>query len=219
MRWLSALIRNGLGLILGFFTLPWCVVMLLSAISLHQYWPRYPVAVISGAVLGVVFLFVRKPNKLLHTVVHEASHALLCLVLFVRLRGISATDGRGGEVQHDQADPVRSTLISIAPYTVPLVLGPILLARMWWQDGTAAMILSGLCSFFYIAHLQGLVMNVRLNFWGEDADLPKVGRLLALVLIVGSLLLLTTALIHVVWKGGAVVAPLSVPKSAPGSSR
>ena len=206
MRWLSALIRNGLGLILGFFALPWCVGILLSAISLHHYWPRYPLAVMIGGVLGLLFLFLRKPNQLLHTVVHEACHALMCLLLFVRLRGITATDGRGGEVQHDQADPVRGTLIAIAPYTVPLILGPILLARMWWHDGVAAMILSALSVFFYITHLQGLALNVRLNFWGEEADLPKVGRLLALVLIVGVLLLLTTALINVLWKGGAVAA-------------
>lgn len=206
MRWFSALIRNGLGLVLGFFALPWCLGVLLSAISLHEYWPRFPVAVIIGIGLGLGlgFLFLRKPNLLLHTLVHEASHALLCLLLFVRLRGISATDGRGGEVQHDQADPLRTTLIAIAPYTVPLLLGPALLARLWWHEGVAAMILSGLCAFLYITHLQGLALNIRLNFWGSDADLPKVGRFLALVLIAGVLLLLTAALINVLWAGGAV---------------
>ncbi len=208
MRWLSALFRNGLGLVLGFFALPWCVAVLLSAITHHQYWPRFPVAVIIGTGLGLGFLFLRRPNLLLHTLVHEACHALLCLLLFVRLRGIRATDGRGGEVEHDQADPLRTTLIAIAPYTLPLLLGPALLARMWWHEGIAAMILAGLCAFLFITHLQGLALNIRLNFWGSDADLPKVGRFLALVLIAGVLLLLTAAVINVLWAGGAVAQTL-----------
>ncbi len=204
MRWLAALIRNGLGLVLGFFALPWCLNTLLTTVSLHPYWPRHPAAVIIGAGLGLGFLFLRKPNALLHTLVHEACHALMCLLLFVRIRGISATDGRGGEVEHDQADPVRSTLIAIAPYTVPLLLGPALLARWWWHGGTTGLILSGVCSFLFITHLQGLGLNIRLNFWGEGADLPMVGRFLALVLIAGTLLLLTAAVITVLWAGGAV---------------
>ncbi len=117
---------------------------------------------------------------------------------------MSFTDGRGGEVEHNQTDPVRTTLIAIAPYTVPLLLGPALLARMWWHGPTAAIILSGVCAFLFVAHVQGLVLNIRLNFWGEKADLPRVGRFLALVLIIGTFLLLTAGTIEVLWQGGAV---------------
>lgn len=198
------MIRNGLGLVLGFFALPWCVSLLLSTCERHAYWPRYPLAVASGLAVGGLLMFLRRPNLLLHTFVHEACHALLCLLTFVKIRGMSFTDGRGGEVEHNQTDPVRTTLIAIAPYTVPLLLGPALLARMWWHGPTAAIILSGVCAFLFVAHVQGLVLNIRLNFWGEKADLPRVGRFLALVLIIGTFLLLTAGTIEVLWQGGAV---------------
>ena len=204
MRLIDLLVRNLLALVLGFFALPWCLQLLLTAIDQHQHWPRFPAATCAGAVLGLGLLFIRKPNLLLHTIIHEGCHALLCLLLFVRIRGLKATDGRGGEVEHDAADPVRSTLIAIAPYTVPLLLGPALLARWYWHTDLAGAILSGVVAFLYITHLQGLALNVRLNFWPPEADLAKVGRFLSLVLIAGVLLLLTTAVIEVLWQGGAV---------------
>ena len=204
VRWISSGIRNALGLVLGFFALPWCLSLLIASIERHAYWPRFPVAVGVGLGVGLILIFVRRQNLLFHTFVHEACHALLCLLTFVKIRGVAFTDGRGGQVDHDQADPVRTTLIAIAPYTVPLLLGPALLARLWWHQETAALILSGVCAFLYVTHLHGLALNIRLNFWGEQADLPRVGRFLALVLIIGSLLLLTTGIIEVLWAGGAV---------------
>ncbi len=201
---LSTIIRIVLAALLGFFALPWCVDLLLDTIRLHQHWPRFPAATAAGAALGLGLLFLHRPNRLVHTLLHEGAHALLCLLLFVRIRGIRATDGRGGEVEHDAADPVRTTLIAIAPYTVPLLLGPALIARWWWASGITGAVLSGVVAFLYITHVQGLVLNVRLNFWGEGADLPRVGRFLALVLIVGVLALLTAATISVLWTGGAI---------------
>lgn len=201
---LSILVRNGLGLIAGFFALPWCLAELLATVERHQHWPRQPWAVGIGMGLGWALVFLRRPNWLFHTFVHEACHALLCLLTFVKIRGVRFTDGRGGMVEHDQADPVRTTLIAIAPYTVPLLLGPALLARWWWPNGPAGELLSGLCACLFIAHVHGLAHNVRLNFWGKDADLPRVGRFLALVLIIGTLLLLTALTIEILWTGGAV---------------
>lgn len=210
VRWISSLIRNTLGLVVGFFALPWCLSVVISTIERHAYWPRFPVSIGVGVAIGVIGMFVRRPNLLFHTFVHETCHALLCLLTFVKIRGVSFTDGRGGQVEHDQADPLRTTLIVIAPYTVPLLLGPALLARMWWRDETAALILSGVCAFLYVAHLHGLALNIRLNFWGEQADLPRVGRFLALVLIIGTLLLVTAGTIEVLWAGGAVRQGLPV---------
>ena len=210
VRWISSLIRNALGLVLGFFALPWCLSVLITTIERHAYWPRFPVAIGVGAAVGIILMFVRRPNLLFHTFVHEACHALLCLLTFVRIRGVSFTDGRGGQVEHDQADPVRTTLIAIAPYTVPLLLGPALLARLWWHDEIASHALSGVCAFLFVAHLHGLALNIRLNFWGTEADLPRVGRFLALVVILGTLLLLTAGTIEVLWTGGAVRQGLPV---------
>lgn len=208
MAWLSVLIRNALAGLLGFFALPWCLDVLLTTIHQHQTWPRFPAAVAAGLTFGIGLIFWRRPNHLAHTLIHEGCHALLCLMLFVRIRGIAATDGRGGEVEHDQTDPLRSALIAIAPYTIPLLLGPALLARLWWHEGWPGMVLSGLCAFLYVTHIQGLVLNVRNNFWASDADLPRVGRFLALVLIAGVMLLLTAGVIDVLWTGAAAGAAL-----------
>lgn len=201
---LSSLIRNVLAALLGFFALPWCVDLLLDTTRLHRHWPLHPWAMAAGVVLAFAVILLRKPNWLVHTLIHEACHGLMCALLFVRVRGVRATDGRGGEVEHDAVDPVRSSLIAIAPYTVPFLLGPALIARWWWRDGTAGQILSAVVAFLFISHLVGLAYNIRFNFWGDGADLPKVGRFLALVLIACVLLLLTTATIHVLWSGGAV---------------
>jgi hypothetical protein len=202
--WLSVVIRNLLALVLGFFALPWCLDVLLTTIRLHQTWPRFPAAVAMGLVFGLALPFWRKPNLLILTLVHEACHFVMCALLFVRIEGITATRKRGGEVEHVAADPLRDTLIAIAPYTLPLLLGPFLLARMWWSEGWAGAVLSGLCAFFFVTHLQGVVLNVRGNFWGSDADLPRVGRFLSLVLIAGVALLLTAGVIQVLWAGAAV---------------
>jgi Peptidase M50B-like len=204
MRWLFALIRNAIGVVLGFFALPWCLGLLLDTIRLHQHWPRFPAATATGFAFGIGFWFIRKPNLMNHTMLHEFSHYLLCKILRVRVSSFNATDGNGGGVQFDNTDPLRSTLIHIAPYTVPLLVGPALLARTYWSHGWTGAILSGVVAFLFLTHLQGLILNIRINFWGADADLPKVGRFLALVLIAGCLLLLTTAVVAVLWAGGAI---------------
>ena len=160
-------------------------------------------ATIVGAAVGLLFLLWRKPNWFIHTAVHELCHLVVCLLVFVRPTGITVTDGRGGAVEHIETDPIRSTLIQIAPYTLPLLLTPALIVRQFIviDPGAWRHALSGAVAFLAITHLQALYHNVRINLSGDQADLVKVGRPLSFVLIALALLLVAAWTIRVLWSG------------------
>jgi hypothetical protein len=196
VRWLVAVtLAVGLG--------PICFDLLQWAGKGLRWPPPDAPALIGGAGAGVLFLLWKKPNWFIHTAVHELCHLVVCLLVFVRPTGISISNGKGGAVEHVETDPVRSTLIQIAPYTLPLLLTPILITRQFiitdpqpWRQ-----VLGGAAAFFFITHLQALYHNVRINISGEQADLVKVTRPLSFVLIVLGLMLVTTWTIRVLWSG------------------
>jgi hypothetical protein len=96
---------------------------------------------------------------------------------------------------------LRGALISLAPYAIPLVLGPLLLARALSPEGLVRSLLSAACAIAYVTHLTGLIHNVRLNLRDPKGDLAKVGRPLALTLILCMALLVTALAIAVLWDG------------------
>jgi hypothetical protein len=154
-------------------------------------------AVVIGLLLGVLLLGWRKPNLLLHTWLHETAHALMCVLLWVRIGAIEASAGQGGAVRHARVGAVRTTAILIAPYILPLLAGPVLLARYLCEPGWMRLGLSAGCGLALVLHLSDLWLNVRLNAFGQDADIPRVGHLLACVLICASLVLLAAAAVVV----------------------
>ena len=110
------------------------------------------------------------------------------------------TGDQGGAVGHESVDPFRGTIISIAPYTLPLLLAIALGFRMWVDDPShVRTFLSGFCGLLFIHHLQALYHNVRINMWGKQADLVKVGRPLSAVLIATALLFTTAWTVVVLW--------------------
>ena len=144
--------------------------------------------------------FMEKPNWLIHTLIHEACHALMCIIFFVKIHDFRATHGQGGVVAHDKTDPLRHLFILLAPYTIPLVLGPLLLARWYWADHPSAMPwLQAACAWAIIHHLHGLYHNIRINFWGKDADLTKAGKPLSVVVIATVLLATLGLTARVIW--------------------
>ena len=200
MRVVSILIRFALGLVVGVLALPWCLDRLQEVIRQHQHWPQDPWAVGGGAVVGVLALFIGRPSWMLHTLIHELCHAILCWCTGVKVRSFQISDGDGGFVKHDEPGAVRGLFILIAPYTLPLLLAPALVARMWQHyPGSWRVGLSALCAVLFVTHVVGLVRNIRINFWPNDGDLAKVGRFLALVLISCTLILVTTWTIDVLW--------------------
>ena len=198
-------LRFFLDLVLGaavwVFVVPWCWLVLV------QTWngrvlrgpPPDEYALLIGLLLGLILMFWRKPNLLLHTWVHENAHALMCVVLWVRVGSISATSGQGGETRHEPIDPFRAKPILIAPYVLPLVLGPLLLARWLCPMGTLQAVLTFACGLGICIHLHGLWLNVRFNSFGKDADIPRVGHLLSYALIACSVLLLAAACVVVLF--------------------
>jgi hypothetical protein len=181
------------------FVVPWCWQVLVRTWHSVAGPPAEEPALFTGLVLGLLLALWRRPNLLLHTWLHETAHALMCLLLFVRVGAIHATAGQGGEVRHEPVGPLRAVPILIAPYLLPLVLGPVLLARWLTPEGPLRTGLSFACGVALCMHLHGLALNLRLNTNGPDADIPRVGHLLASALIAASLLLIATACVPVLW--------------------
>ncbi len=197
------LVRSFIDVIVG--PLVGVIVIPLSFYGLTLAWQQRmnpPVedgAWVIGILIGVLLLGWRKPNLLLHTWLHETAHALMCVLLWVKVGSISASNGGGGSVRHARVGPLRTAAILIAPYVLPLLAGPVLLMRYLCDDGWMRIGLSGACGVVLILHLGDLWLNVRLNAFGKDADIPRVGYLLSLVLITSSLLLLSAAVITVLY--------------------
>ena len=190
MRWIIALI-------ICCTVLPWSVHLLDQTWQQRHFVPTHGLAVLSGLFLGIALVFWKKPNWLIHTLIHESAHALACLLLGVRIRNFQASDGKGGMVVHDKTGPIRSTIISLAPYTIPLILIPLFIIDVFLRDPTHVLIMSGLISFAYVHHLHGLYHNVRLNFWGKQADLSKAGKALSIACICSCLALVSAWTIRV----------------------
>jgi hypothetical protein len=95
---------------------------------------------------------------------------------------------------------VRATVIALAPYTLPVLLAPVLVLRIFAPEPSIwRATLAAAAGFFFVHHLHGLWHNVRLNFWGRQADLAKAGRPLSAVVISGVLCLVLTWWLDVLW--------------------
>lgn len=178
---------------------PWCWGVLTRRWGEVTGPPPEEYALFAGLMLGLTLAFWRRPNLLMHTWLHESAHALMCVLLFVRVGAIQATAGQGGEIRHEPVNLLRAIPILIAPYVLPMILGPILLARWLSPDGLLRSGLTFVCGIALFIHLHGLVLNLRLNTVGMAADIPRVGHLLAFALIATSLLLLASASVVVLW--------------------
>lgn len=178
---------------------PWCWGVLARRWGEVGGPPPEEYALFAGLVLGLLSAFWRRPNLLLHTWLHESAHALMCVLLFVRVGAIQATAGQGGEVRHEPVGRLRAVPILIAPYVLPMILGPLLLARWLSPEGLLRGGLTFACGVALFMHLHGLLLNLRLNTIGAAADIPRVGHLLAFALIATSLLLIAGAVVVVLW--------------------
>lgn len=191
--------------VLAVVALPWCAHVLAWTWQRHvmgapRHLPEDPWAVACGLAGAVALMCWKKPDWFLHTLIHEAGHALMCAALWVRISSFHVSRDRGGEVVYERPDALRSALIGIAPYTVPLPLIPALLIVRLAAEGTVWHAAgSALSAFAYLLHLQALWHNLRLNWRGDDSDLVRLGRPLAAVLIVGVLLLVTAWVVGMLW--------------------
>lgn len=195
------IIRLVLALVLATGVVPVLGLWLSQAVDRvwRQGLPPAWAALALGLTGGIAFALWRRPNRFVHTFIHETAHSLLCLLLWVRVRRFFVSDREGGYVLPAHTDPLRETLILIAPYILPVLLTPVLLARWLFGVDGPLILLQAACGWLLVHHLHGLTLNIRHNFFGRDADLPRVGRPLAVVLIAMALLTLATIWLQVVW--------------------
>ena len=194
---------------MSFLSIPLAALIALLGLPLLARWvaqiwmglvgqPQDSTQLLAGVGLGALLVWWRRPNWLIHTIIHETCHALVALLLLVPVRQFQVSDGQGGAVLHDKVDWLRTTLIAIAPYALPLLLVPALIAQEFappaWRP--AATFAIGLLA---VHHLHALWHNVRLNFLGRQSDLARIGRLLSLVLIACALLALSGWMLRVLW--------------------
>jgi hypothetical protein len=213
---LSTIVRLLIALALAAGLLPLAWEVLAWALRGVRWPPPDVWAVSSGGAAGVGLMLWRRPNWFLHTAIHELCHLVACCLLLVRPTGISITDGRGGAVEHLQTGPIRSTLIAIAPYTLPLLLAPALGARHLLADdpGPWRTALSALSAFLAVTHLHALYHNIRINITGDQSDLVRVGRPLSAVLIAIALMLIAAWTLVALWSGpgaGHALLPARIP--------
>lgn len=183
---MAAVLKLIVAVALGLTLLPWSATGLASQLDARGWWPPHdPWSVLIGVGLAVPLVLWQRPNWFIHTFVHELCHLFVSILVLFRLpRDFRASAGQGGFVMHVKTDPVRTTLIAIAPYALPLLLVPVLIARMIvTAPGTWRSVLSGAVAFLVVHHLHALYYNIRLNLWSKEADLVRVGRPLSFVLI------------------------------------
>jgi hypothetical protein len=201
---LSFLIRLLLAFVLAVLVVPWCWHILVVQWHDRIAYPYGPLpedlwSVVVGTISSFLLMLWKRPNWFIHTSIHEFAHLLMCIVLFVPVHGFRASANAGGEVTHTRPDPIREVLILIAPYVIPMLLIPCLVAVQLTRPGPWRCLASGFAAFTYVQYLQSLYHNVRNNFAGSEGDLAKVGRPLSLVLIASALLLVTAWVIGMLW--------------------
>lgn len=146
--------------------------------------PRDPWFLLAGMLIGLVSQVTGRPSLLFRAIVHESAHALACLVLFVPIRGFMASRTEGGFVQHVKTGPIRTVLILIAPYVLPLLLAPpLIVAFFQHQPSPWREIVTAWCGGATIVHVGHLLWNMRHNWWGKESDLRRIGWPLSLILI------------------------------------
>jgi hypothetical protein len=163
------------------------------------YAPREPWALLCGLAAGIALLGWQRPNRFLRTFLHEACHALVCVLLFVPVHGFRATRTHGGEVVHARVDPFRDALIAIAPYTLPILLLPVLIIRIWVSAQPERFLLTAASVLVTMQHVAALPVAVATNWRPATGDLARVGRPLSVVLILLALLALADVLIRAWW--------------------
>ena len=203
-------IRFLVGLLLAVVLIPAGVLLVDAARERAAgTWPEDAPFLAAGLLVGVLLMVInRRPRWLWwfsHTFLHELAHALACLALGVRIRSFKVTAGNGGAVVYDRTGPVRTTLIAMAPYTLPLLPLPLLIVQHLCGEAPWRGWISAACGWAMVAHLHGLWKNLRLNYAAADGDLAVSGRLLGLVLVVAALLLLAAAALAALWSSARVV--------------
>ena len=114
---------------------------------------------------------------------HEACHALLC-VLRVPVSAIRGHRRRRWcRAHHRKVDLWRTTLITLAPYVISLLLMPLLLLLPWLSPGWLRLLVDGSAGLALIQHVRSLVPQLMNNWRSKESDCYRAGWLLSLAVI------------------------------------
>ena len=161
--------------------------------ALRQFFPL--IAANSRALLWpgaglLAYIVIRKgilrsrQGGLWDTFQHELTHAVFCLVLFVRVHRIEASDRDQGDgflgcVVHDRCDPFRGALISLAPYFFPTLTVVLVALRAVVAPGHIATF-----DFFIGVSLGYYTLSLLHDFGFHQDDIRNNGWFLSCVVIV-----------------------------------
>ena len=196
------LVQWALAVAMAMFLVPWVGMWfgdILRAV-VEDGLPAYPLPLGIGLGVGFAFARWRRPNWFVHTFVHETAHALVCVLTGVKVRKFMVTDGDGGYVLPERTDPIRRYFILIAPYVLPVLLAPVLVA-LWFIDGPVELMCvpQFLAGMGLIHHLHGLYHNIRINWSGSGSDLVRLSRPLSVVSILIGFMLMMGWWLQTVW--------------------
>jgi hypothetical protein len=193
------MVRFALGLLLLCLGMPACLQLFCLTLQAHPGPPQDVVGFACGLGAGLVLAILMRPTWFFHTWLHENCHLAMCVLFWLRIEQFQASSGNGGVVVHQRADPVRTTIIALAPYTLPLLLLPLAIARYFVPAGPWRQAVTALVVCAAIHHVISVFHNVRANFWPADGDLAVAGRFFSLVAIAEVLVLVAAGLVWLLW--------------------
>ena len=155
--------------------------------ALHAY---DQAALLVGLAVGLLLAYWYRSQHFLQTLHHECCHALTCLILGVPVKAFSVSDQSGGAVVHGAVDPLRTTVISLAPYVLALPIMLLLVLLLLFDGAWLRWSCLGLVGALLPPHYRSLWSQVRRNWRGRESDLYRAGWLLSIAVIVVAQVLL-----------------------------
>jgi len=153
-----------------------------------------------GLIAGALVSWRLRNSVFVHAWVHEATHAVVAALLLVKVDFFVAKPDGSGQIQHASSGNLRNAIISLAPYSFPLVLGPMLLVREILRPGLPVAIASFLSAGAVVFHLAFLWRNLRVNFPRPGSDIAKTGRVASTGVIAVSLIWVLRWSMEALWR-------------------
>jgi hypothetical protein len=174
---MSGLIKLALAVLLaplaGAFV---CEAFLFLVANFELYWR-------SAAAYGFLFYFVlfvifsRQKINFLEVLEHEVIHATVAILLFWRdIQELRATPEEGETVIEPGGS---STIISLAPYCLPILTIPLVVIRFFASSPVTTAIIDFLIGFTLAFHL----LAFRREFSSQQTDFKKTGCLFSAVVV------------------------------------
>ena len=147
-----------------------------------------------GAYLILKPIF-RKNLAFIETFTHELTHTIVGLMFFQRIHSFSATDGRGGEMEHS-GKYTRNVFIALAPYCLPIFTFFLLIIRFMIAEHSIWIfdILIGFTAGF---HFLAMIKDIG----PHQTDIQKCGYFFSYMFIIAFLIFNACIIVWSITKG------------------